>query len=80
MGSGVTEGVEEGMKYVAVTVNVGVAVGVWVIVGVKSVGVAVCSVGVILGWMTSSRVAVGVSVVRAVIAVLPIQRTTNPRR
>lgn len=68
------------MKYVAVTVNVGVAVGVSVIVGVKSVGVAVCRVSVMLGWMTSSSVAVGVSVVRAAIAALPTQRTTSPRR
>ena len=58
----------------------GVAVGVSVIVGVKIVGVAVKAVGVFVGKTALvSTVGVGVAV-RAAMAALPTQSTTNPRR
>ena len=58
----------------------GVTVGVSVIVGVKTVGVAVIAVGVFSGRTAlASTVGVGVAV-RDATAALPTQSTTNPRR
>ena len=60
--------------------NVGVSVGVEVMVGVKTVGVGVNNVGVAVNW-TGPEVIVTVGVtVCAAMAALPTQSTTNPRR